>query len=72
MSYDPKVEAAAAMANVDCVDLANLPTHHALQTRWQAQLMKPPSGKSIAAIKQDAAQHGEMLRRTLLSFSALG
>lgn len=72
LSYDPKVEAAAAMADVDCVDLANLPTHHALQTRWQAQLMKPPSGESIAAIKQDAAQHGEMLRRTLLSFSALG
>ena len=71
LSYDPKVAAAAGMAGLDCIDLAHLPPGDQLERRWQAQVMRPPSQAAIEAIKTDAAKHGEMLRKTLLSLAAI-
>ena len=67
LSYDPKVAVAAAMVNVDCVDLDQLPTSVELEQRWQAQLMQPPNQATLAAIKREAAKHGSFLRQTLRS-----
>jgi len=71
LSYDPKVAAAAGMADIDCIDLANLPPGDQLERRWQAQFMRPPNQGAIDAIKTDAARHGEMLRKTLLSLAVV-
>ena len=70
LSYDPKVAAAAAMAEVDCVDLAQLPSPDELASRWQNRLMQPPNAESLEAIKRDASTHGKMMRETLIPLLA--
>lgn len=65
LSYDPKVAAAAAMAEVDCVDLEALPSSSELLDRWTAQLGQSVSMDGLARIAADASRHGDLLRQIL-------
>lgn len=65
LSYDPKVEAAASMAGVDCIDLQRLPSAAELHARWSAQLMQPADAACLERIRLDAARHGDLLREQL-------
>ena len=65
LSYDPKVEAAAAMAGVPCTSLDALPDEHALLSQWRTALDNPADPEQVEHIRSRAALHGRHLRRFL-------
>ena len=65
LSYDPKVEAAAAMAGVPCTSLDALPDEQRLLSQWRAALDCPADPEQVERIRSGAALHGRQLRRFL-------
>ena len=65
LSYDPKVEAAAAMAGVPCTSLDALPDEQGLLSQWRAALDCPADPEQVERIRSGAALHGRQLRRFL-------
>ena len=65
LSYDPKVEAAAAMAEVPCTSLDALPDEQALLSQWRSALDNPADPEQVENIRSQAALHGRQLRRFL-------
>ena len=63
LSYDPKVEAAAAMANVPCTPLRSLPSVDDLQTLWRAEVDRPADPDQTEALRRQASAHSELLNR---------
>jgi polysaccharide pyruvyl transferase WcaK-like protein len=63
LSYDPKVDAAAAMAHVPCVQLDQLPRFEDLAAQWMAEADREADRGVIERIQADASAHGELLRR---------
>lgn len=65
LSYDPKVEAAAAMAGIPCSTLGALPDLDGLLEQWQSQVDQPADPQRIDQIRSEAGRHGRFLRRHL-------
>jgi len=65
LSYDPKVSAAAAMAEVTCLDLQRLPSHKTIAELWSQQIDHPPSPSVIDRIRGDAQVHQHMLNEVI-------
>jgi len=65
LSYDPKVEAAAAMAGVPCSSLDALPDEQTLLKQWREAMDTPADSDQIERIRAAAAHHGNHLRRYL-------
>ena len=63
LSYDPKVDAAAAMAQVPCVQLDHLPRFEDLAAQWMAQADQKADWGVIERIQADASAHAELLKR---------
>lgn len=60
LSYDPKVAAAADQLGCDCHGL-DLPAPADLLQRWRSALDQPPATATLAALRQEAAQHHLLL-----------
>ena len=65
LSYDPKVEAAAAMAGIPCSTLGALPDLDGLLEQWQSQVDQPADPHRIDQIRSEADRHGRFLRQHL-------
>ena len=65
LSYDPKVEAAAEMADVPCTSLRNLPDQEVLLRQWRQAVDQPADPKVIEQIRSRASSHADLLRRML-------
>ena len=65
LSYDPKVEAAAAMAGVPCSSLHDQPDANALLIQWRRALDRPADPGQIDDIRWRASAHADLLRRML-------
>ena len=65
LSYDPKVEAAADMAGVPWLPLAQLPDSATLAEQWNETADQPPSKDGIETIRRDVSRHGQRLRQAL-------
>ena len=63
LSYDPKVDAAAEMAQVPCTRLNDLPSTDHLAAQWMAEADQEADRAVIQRIQSDASAHGELLRR---------
>ena len=63
LSYDPKVDAAAAMAQVPCTRLNGLPKAEQLAAQWMAEVDQDADRGVIQRIQSDASAHRELLRR---------
>ena len=63
LSYDPKVEAAAGMANVPCTPLRSLPSVDDLLTLWRAEVDHPADPDQTEALRRQASAHSELLNR---------
>ena len=63
LSYDPKVDAAAAMAQVPCIQLYHLPRFEDLAAQWMAEFDQEADRAVIQRIQSEASAHGELLRR---------
>jgi polysaccharide pyruvyl transferase WcaK-like protein len=63
LSYDPKVDAAAAMAQVPCIQLDHLPRFEDLAAQWMAEVDQEADRAVIQRIQSEASAHGELLRR---------
>ena len=63
LSYDPKVEAAAAMAQVPCVALSSVPSEDGLLTLWRAEVDRPADPNQTEALRRQASAHSELLNR---------
>ncbi|MFL0726263.1 MAG: polysaccharide pyruvyl transferase CsaB [Prochlorococcus sp.] len=61
LSYDPKVSAAAAMADVPFIDLHALPDFRLLAGLWQRTLDVPPDLAKIESIREKASKHNKVL-----------
>ena len=64
-SYDPKVTAAAVMAEATCFELAALPSENNMIEACTTQVNKPASLEAVAGLKADALRHGLLLREHL-------
>ncbi|MCP4972134.1 MAG: polysaccharide pyruvyl transferase CsaB [Prochlorococcus sp.] len=64
LSYDPKVSAAAEIANLPCTHLQSLPDASQLAESWKATLDHPADCEKISSICRMASQHGQVLRET--------
>jgi len=65
LSYDPKVEAAAAMAGIPCSSLDALPDEQTLLNQWRRAMDCPADSEQIERIRAAAAHHGQQLRTYL-------
>ena len=65
LSYDPKVEAAADMAGIPWLPLAQLPDSATLAEQWNETADQPPSKDGIETIRRDVSRHGQRLRQAL-------
>ena len=65
LSYDPKVEAAAAMADVPCTQLSELPVADELVRLWRSAVDQPADVESTERIRSRASAHGTQLMATL-------
>ena len=65
LSYDPKVEAAAAMAGVPWCSLEALPDEQALLCQWRSALDRPALPEQVEHIRSRAALHGHHLSHFL-------
>ena len=65
LSYDPKVEAAAEMANVSWLKLDKLPTAASILSQWLASADTPADPQHIEQIRIQASAHGRMLEQFL-------
>lgn len=65
LSYDPKVAAAADMAGIPWVPLAQLPDSATLAEQWCNQADQPPLKDDVETIRQEASRHGQRLRQGL-------
>ena len=63
LSYDPKVEAAAAMASVPCVPLASLPSVDGLLKLWRDEVDRPAEPDETEKLRRQASAHTELLNR---------
>ena len=63
LSYDPKVEAAAAMADVPCVALTSVPSGEDLLNLWRSELDRPADPVQTEALRRQASAHTELLNR---------
>ncbi len=70
LSYDPKVEAAAAMANVPCVALTSVPSVDGLLTLWRASVDRPADPDQTEAMRRQASAHTEILKRMAADLTA--
>ncbi|AII45211.1 hypothetical protein KR49_01870 [Synechococcus sp. KORDI-49] len=65
LSYDPKVEAAAEMADVPWLKLDKLPTAASILSQWLAAADSPADPQTIEQIRTQASAHGRMLEQFL-------
>ena len=65
LSYDPKVEAAAEMADVPWLKLDKLPTAASILSQWLAAADAPADPQHIEQIRTQASAHGRMLEQFL-------
>ena len=65
LSYDPKVEAAAEMADVPWLKLDKLPTAASILSQWLAAADAPADPQTIEQIRTQASAHGRMLEQFL-------
>ena len=63
ISYDPKVEAAAAMASVPCTPLPSLPSVDALLNLWRAEVDRPADPNQTEELRCQASAHSDLLKR---------
>ena len=63
LSYDPKVEAAAAMASVPCTPLSSLPSVDALLNLWRAEVDRPADPNQTEDLRCQASAHSDLLKR---------
>ena len=63
LSYDPKVEAAAAMASVPCTPLTSLPSVDALLNLWRAEVDRPADPNQTEELRCQASAHSDLLKR---------
>ena len=63
LSYDPKVEAAAAMAKIPCVALTSVPSVDGLLTLWRAEVDCPADPDQTEELRRQASAHIEVLSR---------
>ena len=63
LSYDPKVQAAAAALGCPQADLQVLPPAAVLLAQWQQQLDQPPSPQTLQQLRQQSAEHQQLLQR---------
>ncbi|WP_370630772.1 polysaccharide pyruvyl transferase CsaB [Synechococcus sp. MU1625] len=63
LSYDPKVEAAAAMASVPCTPLTSLPSVDALLDLWRAEVDRPADPNQTEDLRCQASAHSDLLKR---------
>jgi hypothetical protein len=63
LSYDPKVDAAAAMAQVPCTRLNDLPSTEHLAAQWMAEVDQEADRQVIQRIQSEASAHAELLKR---------
>ena len=63
LSYDPKVEAAAAMADVPCVALTSVPSGDDLLNLWRAEVDRPADPEQTEAVRHQASAHTELINR---------
>ena len=63
LSYDPKVDAAAAMAQVPCHRLNALPKAEQLAAQWMAEVDQDADRAVIKRIQSEASAHGDLLKR---------
>ena len=70
LSYDPKVEAAAAMATVHCIPLRSLPSVDDLLTLWRAEVDRPADPDQTEALRRQASAHSELLNRMAADLTA--
>ena len=60
-----KVEAAADMAGIPWLPLAQLPDSATLAEQWNETADQPPSKDGIETIRRDVSRHGQRLRQAL-------
>ena len=65
LSYDPKVEAAAAMASVPCTRLTSVPSVDALLNVWRAEVDRPADPEQTEQLRCQASAHSELLNLKL-------
>ena len=65
LSYDPKVEAAAAMSGIAWSRLDQLPATEVLLEQWLAAIERGSTVLTTAELRVDAAVHGRLLRQSL-------
>ena len=65
LSYDPKVEAAAEMADVPWLKLDKLPTAASILSQWLAAADSPADPQTIEQIRTQASAHGRLLEQFL-------
>ena len=70
LSYDPKVEAAAAMATVPCIPLRSLPSVDDLLSLWRAEVDRPADPDQTEALRRQASAHSELLNRMAADLTA--
>ena len=70
LSYDPKVEAAAAMATVPCIPLRSLPSVDDLLTLWRSEVDRPADPDQTEALRRQASAHSELLNRMAADLTA--
>ena len=63
LSYDPKVEAAAAMAAVTCTPLSAVPPMDELLKLWRAEVDRPADADQTEALRRQASAHSDLLKR---------
>ena len=63
LSYDPKVEAAAAMAAVTCTPLSAVPSMDELLKLWRAEVDRPADADQTEALRRQASAHSDLLTR---------
>ena len=63
LSYDPKVEAAAAMASVPCIHLTALPSVDGLLNLWRAEVDRPADPDQTEQLRRQASAHTDLLNR---------
>lgn len=66
LSYDPKVAAAAGALGCPLTDLESPPEPAELLSQWRACLDQPPAAERLAALRQAASVHRQLLATTFL------
>lgn len=63
LSYDPKVEAAAAMSGVPCTDLRAWFSTEGLLAQWRGIVDQPADEAELARLQVQASEHGQVFSR---------